>query len=162
MCTRLALGGELRRLVESRMDRTLNGIEETLQLIIKEQRMSLEDLRKDIQSLEESFSLFSQKWSLEILYTLFLEDATNFSRLKKILGVNSRTLSDKLKSLATCGCIRRSVKTEPPLRVEYVLTSRGKNVVLLALPLLYYSRAYPAPSIGPKDVVKKRVHSRLT
>lgn len=59
MCTRLTLGGELRRLVESRMDRTLNGIEETLQLIIKEQRMSLEDLRKDIQSLEESFSLFS-------------------------------------------------------------------------------------------------------
>jgi len=42
----------------------LNGIEETLQHIIKEQRMSLEDLRKDIQSLEESFSLFSQKCSL--------------------------------------------------------------------------------------------------
>ena len=110
---------------------------------MKEQEIGSEDLRRTIQSLEESFTLLSQKWNLEILYALFLKNVINFSQLKRILNVNSRTLSDKLKSLAECRYVERRVKTEPPLRVEYVLTERGKNVVLLALPLLYYSRAYP-------------------
>lgn len=136
---KFTLGDELRRLVETRVDRTLKGIEETLQHIMQRQEIGLEDLKRDIQSLEESFALLSQKWNLEILYSLFLKNTINFSQLKKILSVNSRTLSDKLKSLARCGYVERRVKIEPPLRVEYRLTARGKNVVLLALPLLYYS-----------------------
>ncbi|HJX02620.1 MAG TPA: helix-turn-helix domain-containing protein [Candidatus Bathyarchaeia archaeon] len=117
----------------------MKGIEETLQCIIEKQEISLEDLKQDIQSLEESFTLLSQKWSLEILYTLFLKNTISFSQMKKTLGVNSRTLSDKLKSLKRYDYIERTVKTEPPLRVEYKLTAKGKNIVLLALPLLYYS-----------------------
>jgi DNA-binding HxlR family transcriptional regulator len=92
-----------------------------------------------LESLQESFNLLFQKWSLEILYTLMLKDAIGFGGIKKILGVNSRTLSDKLKMLQTHGYINRKVTDGPPLRVEYSLTSKGKNTVLLALPLLYYS-----------------------
>jgi DNA-binding HxlR family transcriptional regulator len=117
------------------MNRTLKGIEETLQRIIQRQEVSLDDLKKDLQS----FRLLSQKWNLEILYTLFLRKTANFSEIKKTLRINSRTLSDKLKSLRKYGYVERTVKTEPPLRVEYALTTRGKNTVLLALPLLYYS-----------------------
>jgi DNA-binding HxlR family transcriptional regulator len=149
------LGDELRKLVEGRMDRTLKGIEETWQRIMKEHEMSLGELRRDIQSLEESFTLLSEKWNLEILYTLFLKNVINFSGLKKTLNVNSRTLSDKLKGLARCRYVERKVKTGPPLRVEYVLTARGKNVVLLALPLLYYSRAYPSSQPDLKDSTGK-------
>jgi DNA-binding HxlR family transcriptional regulator len=162
MDTQFALGDELRKLVESRIDHTLKGIEETLQHITEEQEIGLEDLRSDIQSLEESFSLLSQKWNIEILYTLFLKKTINFSQLKKILGVNSRTLSDKLKSLVTCGYVQRRVKTEPLLRVEYMLTTRGKNVVLLALPLLYYSRAYPLPKRDLESSISKNHRSSRT
>jgi DNA-binding HxlR family transcriptional regulator len=109
---------------------------------MEEQEIGLEDLREDVQSLGESFSLLSRKWNLEILYALFLKDEISFSQLKRILGVNSRTLSDKMKSLGSCGCVERRVKTEPPLRVGYLLTVRGRELVLLALPLLYYSRAH--------------------
>lgn len=132
----------------------MKGIEETLQCIIEKQEVSLEDLKRNIQSLEESFTLLSQKWSLEILYTLFLKNTINFSQMKKTLGVNSRTLSNKLKSLKRYDYIERTVKTEPPLRVEYKLTAKGKNIVLLALPLLYYSSSTvstekPKPKIIP-------------
>jgi DNA-binding HxlR family transcriptional regulator len=102
-------------------------------------------LREDVKSLEESFNLLSQKWNLEILYTLFLKGTIGFSGLKRILGVNSRTLSDKLKSLKEHGYIDRKVETGPPLRVEYVLTAKGRNIVLLALPLLYYSSRSVSP-----------------
>lgn len=132
----------------------MKGIEETLQCIIEKQEISLEDLKRNIQSLEESFTLLSQKWSLEILYTLFLKNTINFSQMKKTLGVNSRTLSNKLKSLKRYDYIERTVKTEPPLRVEYKLTAKGKNIVFLALPLLYYSSSTvstekPKPKIVP-------------
>jgi len=139
MGSQLTLSNELRKLVEARIERTLKGIEDTLRRILENQEMNLKDLKEAIQSLEESFNLLSQKWNLEILYTLFLKRTIGFSGLKKILGVNSRTLSDKLKSLKQYGYIERTVETGPPLRVEYSLTTRGKNTVLLALPLLYYS-----------------------
>ena len=139
MNSQLALNNELRRLVEARIEQTLKGIEDTLKRILEHQELSLDDLKAIIQSLEESFTLLSQKWNLEILYTLFLKNAVGFSGLKMILGVNSRTLSDKLKSLKQHGYIQRQVEQGPPLRVDYSLTAKGRNTVLLALPLLYYS-----------------------
>jgi DNA-binding HxlR family transcriptional regulator len=139
MNSRNVLSGELRRLVESRMESNLKGIEETLHQIFKNQELGLEDLRETIQSLEKSFELLSQKWNLQILYILFLRETTGFGELKKILGVNSRTLSDKLKSLSQHKYLSRSVEQGPPLRVRYSLTARGRNTVLLALPFLYYS-----------------------
>jgi DNA-binding HxlR family transcriptional regulator len=139
MNSRTVLSNELRRLVESRMKSNLKGIEETLQQIFQNQKLGLDDLRQTIKSLEESFDLLSQKWNLQILYILFLRETTGFGELKKILGANSRTLSDKLKSLTKYGYIKRSVDQGPPLRVKYFLTTRGRNTILLALPFLYYS-----------------------
>ena len=139
MNSRSVLGDELRKLVESRMKTNLRGIEETLNEIFLNQKLSLEDLRETIKGLEESFSLLSQKWSLQILYILFLRETTGFGEMKKILGVNSRTLSDKLKGLDEVGYIKRSVEPGPPLRVKYSLTTRGRDTILLALPFLYYS-----------------------
>ncbi len=158
----MTLIDELRRLVEARIDRTLRGITETLQCIMEKQEISLEDLKKDIQSLEKSFTLLSQKWNLEILYTLFLKNTINFGQLKKTLGVNSRTLSDKLKSLGRHGYVKRMVKTEPPLRVEYALTARGKDIVLLALPLLYYSGSLSSISAQPEGDVNGKTQKHFT
>jgi len=139
MSSKHALSNELRRLVATRMESTLKGIEDTLQRILKNQEICLEDLKESIQSLEKSFNLLSQKWSLELLYTLFLKNIMGFNGLKKLLGVNSRTLSNKLKSLEQHGYVNRTIDQGPPLRVKYSLTTRGRNIVLLALPLLYYS-----------------------
>jgi DNA-binding HxlR family transcriptional regulator len=139
MDSKLTLNDELRKLVEARMTQTLHGIEDTLRRILENQKIALQDLQDAVQSLEKSFNLLSQKWTLQILYTLFLKSTTGFGELKKILRVNSRTLSDKLKSLKQHGYIKRTVKEGPPLKVRYSLTTKGRNTVLLALPLLYYS-----------------------
>ncbi|MDI6805167.1 MAG: helix-turn-helix domain-containing protein [Candidatus Bathyarchaeia archaeon] len=138
MNPKATMSSELRKLVEERVDRTLEGIEDTFRRILESQEITLTNLKKDIQSLEESFNLLSQKWNLEILYTLFLKITCSFNELKKILGVNSRTLSDKLKGLTKYGYIERYVEFGPPLRVKYILTKKGRNAALLALPLLYY------------------------
>ena len=139
MHSKPVLSNELRRVVETRMKRTLDGIEETLREILESQEIGLEELKQAIQGLEESFDLLSQKWNLQILYILFLRNTMGFGELKKALGVNSRTLSDKLKALTHHEYLGRSVEQGPPLRVKYSLTKRGWNTILLALPLLYYS-----------------------
>lgn len=135
----LTLRAEFRKIVESQMNQVLHGIESTFSQIIEKQKITPKELKDELESLQDTFNLLFQKWSLEILYTLILKDAIGFGEIKKTLGVNSRTLSDKLKMLQASGYINRNVATGPPLRVEYNLTSKGKNTVLLALPLLYYS-----------------------
>ncbi len=121
------------------MRSNLDGITETLQQIFQLQNLGLDDLRETIQGLEESFNLLSQKWNLQILYILLLKKETGYSEMKTILGVNSRTLSDKLKILTQCSYVKRSVDHGPPLRVRYCLTEKGHDVILLALPFLYYA-----------------------
>ena len=139
MSTQFTLSSELRKLVETRLDQTLKGIEDTLKKIFESQGVQLKELQENLKSLEESFNLLFQKWNLEILYTLFLKTPVGFGELKRILSINSRTMSDKLKMLTKYRYIERKVDEGPPLRVEYSLTTKGKNIVLLALPLLYYS-----------------------
>jgi DNA-binding HxlR family transcriptional regulator len=139
MSTPLTLSAEFRKLVEARMDQVLKGVEDMFNEIIEKQKITPTELKDEVESLQESFNFLFQKWSLEILYTLILKDSIGFSGIKKILSVNSRTLSDKLKMLQKHDYITRNITTGPPLRVEYSLTPKGKNTVLLALPLLYYS-----------------------
>ena len=139
MSAPLTLSAEFRKLVEAQMDKVLKGIEVTFNEIIEKQKITPTELKDELESLEESFNFLFQKWSLEILYSLMLKDSIGFGEIKKILTVNSRTLSDKLKMLQKHGYITRNVTAGPPVRVEYTLTSKGKNTVLLALPLLYYS-----------------------
>jgi DNA-binding HxlR family transcriptional regulator len=139
MATQITLSVELRKLIEARLEQTLKGIEDTLAKIMEKQELNPQALQEELKSLEESFNLLFQKWTLEILYTLFLKGSIGFGELKKVLCVNSRTLSDKLKMLNRHGYIKRTVNNGPPLRVEYALTPKGKNTVFLALPLLYYS-----------------------
>ena len=139
MSAPLTLSAEFRKIVEARMDQVLKGVEEIFNQIIETQKITPAELKEEIDSLQETSNLLFQKWSLEILYTLLLKNAIGFGEVKKILSVNSRTLSDKLKMLQSHGYITRKVTAGPPLRVEYALTSKGKNTVLLALPLLYYT-----------------------
>jgi DNA-binding HxlR family transcriptional regulator len=139
MSKQISLNNELRKLIESKLEQTLRGIEDTFSQILKKQDITPVELKENVKNLEENFSIISQKWSLEILYTLLLKDQAGFGEIKKILGVNSRTLSDKLKTLDCYKYINRKVDSGPPLRVQYSLTDKGKNTVLLALPLLYFS-----------------------
>ncbi len=139
MAAQIKLNAELRKLIEERLDQTIKGIEDTLAKIIENQELDSQALQEELKSLENTFDVLFQKWSLEILYSLFLGNGIGFADLKRTLGVNGRTLSDKLKLLTKHSYIKRTVATGPPLRVEYTLTPKGRNTVLLALPLLYYS-----------------------
>lgn len=79
-----------------------------------------------------------QPWNMELLYTLAVIGRARFGQLQELLGVSSRTLSDKLQALRAAGLIDRQVFDEQPVRIEYFLTKHGSKTTALASPLLCY------------------------
>ncbi len=83
MSTPLTLSAEFRKIVEARMNQVLKGVEVTFNQIIETQKITPAELKEEIDSLQETFNLLFQKWSLEILYTLLLKDVSGFGEIKK-------------------------------------------------------------------------------
>lgn len=72
-----------------------------------------------------------QPWAMEIMYVLGLLGRARFTDLQRLLGVSSRTLSDKLQVLRDEDLVSREVFDEQPVRIEYALTKRGQRVAVL-------------------------------
>ena len=69
--------------------------------------------------------LVGDSWSILIIRDL-LEGKRRFGDLESsLVGVSTRTLTKKLKSLEDCGMISRTEFAEKPPRVEYELTKTG-------------------------------------
>lgn len=96
----------------------------------------LAKVKSKLQGFMSGEGVIFQRWNIEILVALFLGGALSFNALIRVLGVNSRTLSDKLKFLVEGGYVVRLVVGGPPVRVLYELGVRGRRVVGLILPLL--------------------------
>lgn len=77
-----------------------------------------------------------QPWSLEILFVIGTRGSVRFNELHALLGLSTRTLSDKLQSLRELGLVERTVHDEQPVRIEYTLTKHGRQTTALATPLL--------------------------
>ena len=68
------------------------------------------------------------KWSLLILRELWTQDRRTHELLSALPGISSKTLTAKLRSLEEHGIIERRAYAEIPPRVEYAITSKGKEL----------------------------------
>jgi len=85
-------------------------------------------------SVGASRALF-QPWSMEIVYVVASLGRARFTQLHDLLGLSTRTLSDKLRTLREVGLMDRQVFDEQPVRIEYFLTKKGLRAAALASPL---------------------------
>ena len=77
--------------------------------------------------INNSLRIFQQKFALNIIRNIMLLKQTKFSQfLGSIEGINTKTLSIRLKELEEYGLIQRKVTQQRPLQVEYSLTKKGK------------------------------------
>jgi DNA-binding HxlR family transcriptional regulator len=103
-------------------------------------------------NLKLAKTVFS-KWSIEILTILYSVRSASYSELRRRLrGVSSRVLSEKLKKLETGGLIRRAVVDGRPPGTTYSLTDDGITVAKLGEPVFlflgYREGLYSSPSDG--------------
>ena len=99
------------------------------------------DINWEVDAEVDAFSIFSSRWTIEILATLYIAGERRFNEMRKLLrGISSRTLSDKLTKCTETGLVERIVEDGPPIRVTYRLTEHGRDAGRLLGPLVAYMK----------------------
>ncbi|MBP9690751.1 helix-turn-helix transcriptional regulator [Candidatus Woesebacteria bacterium] len=79
-------------------------------------------------NVEKTIRIISGKWTSTILYQLTF-GKKRFGEIQRLLvGISSKTLTDRLRMLEENRVIKKTVFQEVPLHVEYELTSKGSKL----------------------------------
>ncbi len=77
---------------------------------------------------EHAVQLLGKRWTGLLLYTL-MEGPQRFCELTSAVeGLSDRVLSDRLRELELQGVVKRIVYPQIPVRVEYQLTQKGRDL----------------------------------
>ena len=99
------------------------------------------DIGWEVDAAVDAFSIFSSRWTIEILAALYIAGDRRFNEMRKLLrGISSRTLSDKLTRCTETGLVERVVEEGPPIKVTYRLTDHGRDAGRLLGPLVAYMK----------------------
>jgi len=100
-------------------------------------------LPPEICPIRDIMALASDKWSILILLYLGYFPTLRFNKLKKkVYGISSKILSERLKTLEADGYIFRKMYPEVPIRVEYSLTDFGHSYLQKLLELTEWVQKY--------------------
>jgi DNA-binding HxlR family transcriptional regulator len=82
----------------------------------------------DLCPVTETAKIIGKKWYLIILHEL-TRTPMGFNDLKRaVRGISAKVLSENLAELEARGLLVRSVYSESPIRVEYALTDKGREL----------------------------------
>jgi DNA-binding HxlR family transcriptional regulator len=77
---------------------------------------------------ELAFELLGKRWTGLIIRTL-LSGPKRFSDIQEVIpALSARMLTERFKELEEQGVLTRSVYPEMPVRIEYELTEKGKDL----------------------------------
>ena len=108
-------------------------------MIIKKE--IVEDFKSGIKHcpIEAAFERIGKKWAINILRDLFLGK----KRFREFLEVNpelsGKVLSQRLKELEDDELIKKKIVSKTPLKAEYGLTDKGKNLDKVLYEIIMYS-----------------------
>ena len=93
---------------------------------------------------EKTILLIGNKWSLLILRELILADMPlRYNELARNLKkISSRTLSKKLKNITNYGIIKKRIIDDSPIKVEYSLTEKGRELYKVTQPMADWSKKW--------------------
>ena len=78
------------------------------------------------------WNVLSRRWSLLLLRNLSSKNVIRFNELKRNLkGISSTVLSDRLSELEQEGLVTKKIYPEIPIKVEYRLTNKAKDLELI-------------------------------
>ena len=94
--------------------------------------------------IEKTITLIGNKWSLLLLRELYLSNGPlRFNDLLMSLKpISSKTLSSKLKDLVLYEIVERNVENTTPVKVEYSLTEKGKDLTGVLLSMAEWSQKW--------------------
>lgn len=89
--------------------------------------------------------LIGRRWTGAILYVL-LKTRCRFATLRAAVpGITDRMLSERLQELEQEGIVQRTVVPETPVRVEYALTKKGRELAAAIEAIAGWAERWIAP-----------------
>lgn len=77
---------------------------------------------------EAAFKILGKRWT-GLLINVMLNGSNRFSDFEEVIpNLSAKMLAERLKELEEHGIITRSVYPETPVRIEYELTEKGKDL----------------------------------
>ena len=98
--------------------------------------------------IDNSLRIFGQKYTLHIIRNLLLLKQSKFGQfLKSIEGINSKTLSIRLRELEDSGLIKRTIIPGRPVHTQYSLTEKGMALEPILSQLVLFSSRYEPKTV---------------
>ncbi len=123
--------------------------------------MRWEDLDQEPCSLARTLSVVGDRWTLIILRDCFL-GVRRFDQFEARLGITRHVLADRLKKLVAADVLEKRPYRERPIRHEYRLTAKGKDLYPVILSLVHWGDQYMAGPEGPPLRHRHRRCGQLT
>ena len=105
-------------------------------------------------SVAQSSAVLGDRWSLLILSDLFL-GVRRFDDFHKRLGMSRTTLTNRLKHLEGHDVVKRFAYQDQPVRHEYRLTAKGRDLFPVISALVTWGDKYYAQ--GHPPILRKHV-----
>jgi DNA-binding HxlR family transcriptional regulator len=103
-------------------------------------------------SVARSLSVIGDRWTLLVLRDAFLR-TRRFEDFQRQLGVTRHLLADRLKKLVGEGILEKVRYQEKPVRYEYRLTAKGRDLYPVIVALLRWGDRWMSGEAGPPVVL---------
>ena len=102
--------------------------------------------------IDNGLKLIGKKFTMHILRNILLLKQKKFNEfLRSIEGINTKTLSLRLREMESEGLIMRKIIDKRPLRVEYSLTEKGKSLEPILVQMAIFSLKWEPKKIFTKN-----------
>jgi DNA-binding HxlR family transcriptional regulator len=109
-------------------------------------------------SVAQCLEVVGEWWSMLVVRDAFL-GVTRFDAFQQRLGISRNILQQRLTRLVDAGVLRREPYSEHPLRYDYRLTDKGRDLWPVLTALRQWGDRYSAPEGPPLVVTHKQCGS---
>lgn len=98
--------------------------------------------------IDNTFRLVGKKFTIHILRNMLILNHTRFNQfLESVEGINPKTLSVRLREMEKSGLIKRHVYAQTPIKIEYTVTEKGKELKTIIMQMAAFSMKYCSSDI---------------
>lgn len=110
--------------------------------------------------VDNSLKIFGQKYALHIVRNMIVLKQNRFGQfLGSIEGINTKTLSIRLRELEDFGIIKRTIIASRPVQTEYSLTDKGMALEPILAQIATFSTRYESKRVfkdgRPRKTIKQ-------
>jgi DNA-binding HxlR family transcriptional regulator len=105
--------------------------------------------------INHTFKLVGKKFTMLIIRNMIHLDHKRFNQFLEIEDINAKVLSARLKEMEKDGLIERKIYHDTPVRIEYIITEKGKALEPILDQMSAFSMKYCAKDIFKDGKARK-------